>query len=70
MYVLVQDANGKIIDGKRTNTPEMYLYRDLPEVYQKYRINEQDKFCVEAQVWDREMLYKYWLKKEKQNENH
>ena len=50
MYEIVQDADGKIIDGRRTNTPKVYMYRDLPEVFQKYRINEQNTFCIEAQV--------------------
>jgi len=62
MYELVQDADGKIIDGKRTNTPEVYLYRDLPELYKKYRVDEQNVFSIEAQVWNREMLHQYWLK--------
>jgi hypothetical protein len=62
MYELVQDANGKIIDGKRTNTPQVYVYRDLPGVVQKYKVYDDYKFNIEAQVWNREMLHKYWLK--------
>jgi hypothetical protein len=62
MYELVQDADGKIIDGRRTNTPKVYLYRDLPELIKKYRIFEQSVFSIEAQVWQREMLHQYWLK--------
>ncbi len=63
MYVLVQDADGKIIDGRRTNTPEVYMYHDLPELVQKYRVYEQSTFGIEVQVWNREMLHQYWLKK-------
>jgi hypothetical protein len=62
MYELVQNADGKIIDGRRTNTPKVYLYRDLPELIRKYKVYEQNIFGIEAQVWNREMLLKYWLK--------
>jgi hypothetical protein len=62
MYELIEDADGKIIGGRRTNTPKVYMYRDLPELIQKYRVHEQNKFSIEAQVWNREMLHKYWLK--------
>jgi hypothetical protein len=62
MYELVQDADGKIIDGRRTNTPKVYMYRDLPELIQKYRVYEQNIFSIEAQVWNRETLHQYWLK--------
>jgi hypothetical protein len=64
MYELVADVDGKIIDGRRTNTPKVYLYRDLPELIQKYRVYEQNIFSIEAQVWNREMLHRYWLKNE------
>jgi hypothetical protein len=62
MYELLADADGKIIDGKRTNTPKVFLYQDLPELIQKYRVYEQNMFSIEAQVWNREMLHRYWLK--------
>ena len=62
MYELVEDADGKIIDGRRTNTPKVYMYRDLAELIQKYRVYQQNIFSIEAQIWNREMLHKYWLK--------
>ena len=62
MYEILLDADGKEIGGGRTNTPKVYLYRDLPQVIQKYRIYENYRFNIEAQVWNREMLHKYWLK--------
>ena len=62
MYEFVLDENGNVISGERTNTPEVYLYRDLPDVIKKYRVYENYRFGVEAQVWDREMLHQYWIK--------
>jgi len=62
MYKLVQSADGKIIDGRRTNTPKVYMYRDLPDLVRKYRVYEQNIFSIEAQVWNREMLHKYCFK--------
>jgi len=62
MYELVEDADGKIIDGRRTNTPKVYMYRDLPELIRKYSVYEQNTFSIEAQVWNREMLHKYCIK--------
>ncbi|MFC1949734.1 hypothetical protein ACFLW0_06145 [Chloroflexota bacterium] len=62
MYELTEDADGNIIGGRRTNTPEVYLYRDLPAVIQKYGIYEDYKFNIEAQVWNREMLHRHWIK--------
>ena len=38
MYEFVLDEKGNVINGKRTNTPEVYLYRDLPGLIQKYQI--------------------------------
>lgn len=62
MYEFIVDADGNIISGGRTNTPKVYRYEDLPSVIQKYRIYDEYRFNIEAQVWNREMLYKYWLK--------
>ena len=70
MYELVEDANGKIIDGRRTNTPRVYIYRDLPELIRKYRVYEQNRFSIEAQVWNREMLHKYWLRLKGENNDY
>ena len=68
MYEFTVDTNGHIIEGRRTNTPEVYMYRDLPAVIRKYRIYNDDRFNIEAQVWNREMLHRYWIKKERNSE--
>jgi len=62
MYEFIVDAEGNITGGGRTNTPEVYMYRDLTPVIQKYRIYDNYRFNIEAQVWNREMLHKYWIK--------
>jgi hypothetical protein len=63
MYKFVVDANGDIVDGGRTNTPVIYTYQDLPLVVHKFRIYKNYRFNIEAQVWNREMLHKFWMKK-------
>ena len=62
MYEFVIDDDGKLISAGRTNTPRVYLYEDLPSVVRKYRIFDNYRFNIEAQVWNREMLRQYWLK--------
>ena len=62
MYEILLDSDGNEIGGGRTNMPKVYMYGDLPLVIQKYRIYENYRFNIEAQVWNREMLHKYWLK--------
>ncbi len=62
MYEITLDTDGNITSGGRTNTPRVYTYGDLSEVIRKYRVFEDYKFNIEAQVWNREMLHKYWLK--------
>lgn len=62
MYEFVHDADGNVVNGKRTNTPRVYIYGDLPAVIRKFRVFDNYRFNIEAQVWNREMLYKYWLK--------
>jgi hypothetical protein len=56
MYSFVTDNNGNIIGGERTNTPNVYLYSELEEVILKYKT---DLHYIEAQVWNREMLFDY-----------
>jgi len=63
MYEFVGDADGNVIGGRRTNTPEVYKYQDLSSVVRKYRIYENYRFNIEAQVWNREMLHEFWTKK-------
>ena len=53
MYELTFDAQGKAFDGKRTNTPKVYLYHELLEIWSLYVKNIH---YIEAQVWNREML--------------
>lgn len=62
MYEFVLDEKGNVIDGRRTNTPEVYLYEDIPHIITKYNIYENYRSGIEAQVWNREMLHAYWLK--------
>lgn len=62
MYEHIYDAEGNFISGRRTNTPRVYTYQDLPAIIQKYRIYDNYRFNIEAQVWDRDMLHNYWLK--------
>ena len=62
MYEFVEDADGHVIGGRRTNTPVVYTYQDLSSVIQKYGIYESYKYNIEAQVWNREMLHKFWMK--------
>lgn len=61
MYEFIYDHNGNPINGRRTNTPRVYRYEELPAVIKKYRVYENYRFHIEAQVWDRVMLHKYWL---------
>jgi hypothetical protein len=57
MYELTVDQHGTVIDGGRTNTPQVYLYHELDEVIDKYRVYTPPyKFYIEVQVWDREPL--------------
>ena len=62
MYYIEVDANRKQTGGGRTNTPRVYLYRDLPWVVDKYQPYKDYRFYVEAQVWNRQMLHEYWLR--------
>jgi hypothetical protein len=56
MYRFVLDTNGSIVGGERTNTPDMYLYHELEQVISKYKT---DCHYIEAQVWNRKMLFDY-----------
>ena len=68
MYKLVIDEAGNVISAGRTNTPRVYCYVGLPAVARKYRVYENYKFNIEAQVWDRDMLYHYWRKIKGENQ--
>ena len=56
MYKFVLDDCGNIIGGKRTNTPDVFLYHEVGEVINKFLTDEH---YIEAQVWNREMLSKF-----------
>jgi len=56
MYRFILNDAGVIIGGERTNTPDVYLYHELETVINKYLTDEH---YIEAQVWNREMLYKF-----------
>ena len=59
MYKLTLDENGNILDDDRTNTPIVYMYDEIEAVMRKYE-RFLDVYYVEAQVWNREMLYRYY----------
>ena len=56
MYEFILDDNGNLISAGRTNTPGVYIYDDLPTVVSKYRVYENYRFNIEAQVWDRNIF--------------
>ena len=62
MYELVENRKTGEVRGRRTNTPRVYTYEQLPSVIAKYRIYDNYRFNIEAQVWNREMLHRYWIK--------
>ncbi len=61
MYELEHDEFGRIICGKRTNTPEVYTFDEIPELVQRYNIYGEYSHYVEAQVWDRKILREIWV---------
>lgn len=56
MYKFILNNDGVIIGGERTNTPNVYFYSELEPVINRFITDEH---YVEAQVWNREMLYKF-----------
>ena len=62
MYEFVLDEDGSIVEGRRTNTPKIYLYHELSSVINKYIIFENYQHYIEAQVWNRDMLMHYSAK--------
>jgi hypothetical protein len=61
MYHFIVDENNRIIGGERTNTPKVYLYNELETILCKYKDGNEkmEDHYIEAQVWNREQLYKY-----------
>jgi hypothetical protein len=68
MYEHTVDTDGNIVSSRRTNTPRVYTCEELPSVIEKYRIYENYRYNIEAQVWNREMLHEYWLNREQAND--
>ena len=73
MYEMVVDGNGDFTGaGKRTNTPKVYMYHELDEVaglvsrYNAVQGKKVPAACIEAQVWDRKMLEKWYRSRTKQ----
>ena len=58
MYQIVLDDKGELIAGGRTNRPTVYLIDEMETVMTKYASYLHAHY-VEAQVWNRNMLYKY-----------
>ena len=56
MYKFIYDDNGNKISSEMTETPHVYLYDELPQVIEKYKVYDLYEHYIEAQVWDREML--------------
>ena len=55
MYQIVLDDDDNLVAGGRTNTPVVYMYREIEAVMRKYE-GYLDTHYIEAQVWNREML--------------
>lgn len=56
MYKFITDIEGNVVGGGRTNNPDVYLYHELETVIKKYKT---DLHYIEAQIWNRKMLYKF-----------
>ena len=63
------NENGKIIGAELTKTPEVFLYNELETTLKIYKENgdiKMEEHYIEAQIWNREMLYEYMKKYIKQ----
>jgi hypothetical protein len=65
MVELVEDRKTGEVRGKRTNTPRVYMYEYLPSIIRKYKVFEHQRYNIEVQVWNREMLDEYRRKIDK-----
>ena len=59
MYKFIYDDNGNKISSEMTETPSVYLYNELEDVIEKYKVYDIYEHYIEAQVWNREMLDKF-----------
>jgi len=64
MYELIYDKDGKIIKGIRTNTPKVYMYGELTDLIEKWKVFDPYIHAIEAQVWDRDTLNLFWKKQQ------
>ena len=54
------NKHGDRVNAQLTNEPGVYLYHELEELIRKYHVyDEPYEHYIEAQVWDREMLYAF-----------
>jgi len=67
MYEMVVNERGEFTgEGRRTNTPKVYMHHELQEATQQVeRYNaiangQAPRACIEAQVWDRAMLERWY----------
>lgn len=65
MYELEYDELRNLIGGKRTNTPKVYTFEDIPELIRRYNVYGEYLHYIEAQVWDRELLRQIWERSDK-----
>jgi hypothetical protein len=59
------DENGKLVKAELTRTPEVFLYNELENGLKKYKENgliKMEEHYIEAQIWNREILYEYMNK--------
>ena len=66
MYELVYDRNGNIINGVRTNTPQVYMYKELTDLINRRNVFNPYIHPIEAQVWDRDSINQYWEKRQQE----
>lgn len=60
MVDLIFDDNCKLIDVRRTNTPNVYLFEEIQAVADRYHIyDEPVVHYFEAQVWNQDMLKQF-----------
>ena len=61
MYEFIFDQHGAVLEGRRTNTPTVYLYQELDDVIDRYGVYASPyEHYIEVQVWDRAPLSRLW----------
>jgi hypothetical protein len=69
MYELEYDSSGNVVDGRRTNTPKVYIYAEIPELIKHYNIYTNYSHYIEVQVWDKKLLREIWEKSKHKVQN-